>query len=36
MEEGKETSSSTTMMEPWSLFIYGMKAPLARVNIEEG
>ena len=28
--EGQETSSSTMMMDPWSLFLYGMKAPITR------
>ena len=29
-EEGEETSSLTMMMDPWSLFLYGMKAPMTR------
>jgi hypothetical protein len=29
-EEGEEPSSCTTMMDPWSLFLYGMKAPMTR------
>jgi hypothetical protein len=30
-EEGEEEPSScTTMMDPWSLFLYGMKAPMTR------
>jgi len=32
MEEGEETSSSssssTMMMDPWSIFLYGMQAPM--------
>jgi hypothetical protein len=29
-EEGEETTSSTTMVDPWSIFLYGMKAPMTR------
>jgi hypothetical protein len=29
-EEGEEPSSCTTIMDPWSLFLYGMKAPMTR------
>ena len=29
-EEGETPSSSAMMMDPWSLFIYGMKAPMTR------
>jgi hypothetical protein len=28
--EEETTTSSTTMMDPWSLFLYGMKAPMTR------
>jgi hypothetical protein len=26
----EEEASSQTMMDPWSLFLYGMKAPMTR------
>ena len=26
----EEEASSTTMMDPWSIFLYGMKAPITR------
>ncbi|MDQ4101894.1 MAG: hypothetical protein M3115_06895 [Thermoproteota archaeon] len=29
-KEEAEESSSTTMMDPWSIFLYGMKAPMSR------
>jgi hypothetical protein len=29
-EEGEEPLSCTPMMDPWSLFLYGMKAPMTR------
>ncbi len=33
--EYEETSSSSTMMDPWSAFLYGMKAPMDREKITE-
>jgi hypothetical protein len=33
MQAEEEASS---MMDPWSIFLYGMKAPMNRENIEEG
>jgi hypothetical protein len=29
-EEEEEISSSTMMMDPWSIFLYGMQAPMPR------
>jgi hypothetical protein len=28
--EGEEETSSTAMMDPWSIFLYRMKAPMTR------
>ena len=28
--EKKEKTSSTMMLDPWSIFLYGMKAPMTR------
>ena len=28
--EGEIASSSSTMTDPWSIFLYGMKAPMTR------
>jgi hypothetical protein len=33
--EEEETSSSLTMTDPWSAFLYGMKAPMDREKITE-
>jgi hypothetical protein len=30
LTEEEEAPSSTIMMDPWSIFLYGMKAPLTR------
>ena len=30
MQTEEETASSTMMMDPWSIFLYGMKAPMTR------
>ena len=30
MQAEEEESSSSTMMDPWSIFLYGMKAPMTR------
>jgi hypothetical protein len=30
MQAEDEERSSTTMMDPWSIFLYGMKAPMTR------
>jgi hypothetical protein len=30
-----EEEISSRMMDPWSIFLYGMKAPMTRGNIEE-
>lgn len=30
MQSEEEIASSTTMMDPWSIFLYGMKAPMTR------
>jgi hypothetical protein len=33
-EEEQEASSSTMMMmDPWSIFLYGMKAPMTREKL---
>ena len=29
-EEEAAAASSTMMMDPWSIFLYGMKAPMTR------
>jgi hypothetical protein len=31
--EEQEASSSTMMMDPWSIFLYGMKAPMTREKL---
>jgi hypothetical protein len=33
--EGEEISS-TMMMDPWSIILYGMKAPMIREKYREG
>jgi hypothetical protein len=35
VEEEETSSSSSTMMDPWSAFLYGMKAPMDREKITE-
>jgi hypothetical protein len=30
MENEEEEASSSTAIDPWSLFLYGMKAPMTR------
>jgi hypothetical protein len=30
MQTEEEIASSSTMMDPWSIFLYGMKAPMTR------
>lgn len=30
MQSEETTTSFTTMMDPWAIFLYGMKAPLTR------
>jgi len=35
MQVEEEEASSSTMMDPWSAFLYGMKAPMDREKITE-